>query len=231
MILIPPGLYAIGSNVNSDEQPIHTVSLDNYYIDQYEVTNLLYASCVEAGICKKPIFLSSHNRNDYYQNQHYSYYPVINITWEMARTFCENWRSGQLPTESEWEIAARGENDFIYPWGNDINCEFANFNNEGNYCIGDTTPIGNYNNGKSSFSTYDMAGNVSEWVMDWYDSNYYSSTAPSEINPQGPSLGKYKVIRGGFLKDSAYALRMSNRNWLDPNDFNDYLGFRCVFHP
>lgn len=231
MVLIPAGKYVIGSENNNDEKPIHSILLDNYYIDQYEVTNALYASCVLSGICSEPIYSNSSTRTFYYQNKQYDQYPVIFVTWQMAKNYCETWRGGRVPTEAEWEVAAKGANDSNFPWGNNINCNFANYDEDGKTCIGDTAQVGSYENGQSMFSVYEMSGNVNEWVNDWYDQNYYSILSFDELNPLGPSSGEYKVIRGGSWQDSAYALRSSNRNWFDPLRANDQIGFRCVSSP
>lgn len=231
MVLISARSYSIGSNKNNDEQPIHIVFLNNYYIDQYEVTNVLYATCVKSGTCIPPKFSNSKTRTLYYENSQYDQYPVVYTTWEMAKNYCENWRGGRLPTEAEWEVANRGVNNYNFPWGNEINCDFANYSGNGTTCVGDTTPVGKYENGKGIFSIYDMAGNVSEWVMDWYEQNYYSNLIPESSNPQGPSAGSYRVIRGGSWQDSAYAVRSANRNWQEPSDANYTTGFRCVFTP
>jgi formylglycine-generating enzyme required for sulfatase activity len=231
MILISAGIFSMGSNFNSDELPVHIVLLDDYYIDQYEVTNKLYETCVAAGICTAPKFNGSSMRSIYYGNQQYAEYPVIYVTWEMARIYCEDWRGVRLPTEAEWEKAARGVHGFTYPWGEGIDCNMANYGGNGTPCIGDTKQIGNYKNGQSPYGVYDLAGNVKEWVADWYSKDYYSTLPIGVENPQGPLSDTYRVVRGGSWEDSAYALHSANRNWHNPNDAKSTIGFRCAHSP
>lgn len=231
MVLVPGGNYSIGSNEFRDEQPVHTVLLNDFYIDQYEVTNALYAACVDAGVCSPPQASRSATRSDYYGNEQYADFPVIHITWEMAKVFCENWRGARLPTEAEWEAAARGTNGEKYPWGDNIDCNYSNFNDWGRFCVGDTIHVGSYELGKSTYGVYDLAGNVAEWVSDWYDEDYYWGLPHDFFNPTGPSTGLDRVIRGGSWADSAYAVRSANRNWRDPEEASQEIGFRCAASP
>jgi len=166
MVIVAEGEFTMGSNDgSSDEQPIHQVYLDTYYIDKYEVTNVLYKVCVDAGVCNQPTTTSDYN------NSQYVLHPVVYVNWNMAKEYCE-WRDARLPTEAEWEKAARGTDGRTYPWGEGIDDTFANYNQN----VGDTTAVGDYPEGESPYGAYDMAGNVWEWVADLYDSDYYGKS-------------------------------------------------------
>jgi len=220
---VPAGTLLMGSdNDNPEERPAHSVYLDAYAIDEYEVTNRFYKACVDAGVCLPPVLVSSSTRPNYYGNQEFDDYPVVNVDWNMAKTHCE-WRGARLPTEAEWEKAARGMDGQIYPWGNYApNKDLLNYNQE----VGDTTMAGSYEMGKSFYGIYDMAGNVWEWVNDWYDEAYYQ-TLPS-TDPLGPSAGHYRVLRGGSWSDDANGVRSSRRFGLDPTGAFNVGGFRCA---
>jgi formylglycine-generating enzyme required for sulfatase activity len=219
MRLVPAGEFTMGSNEgDSDEQPVHTVFLNSYYMDKYEVTNALYKACVDEDICTQPPNITSYSRSRYYGGSAYVDYPVIYVDWSQANTYCE-WRGARLPTEAEWEKAARGTDGRTYPWGEGIDCSRAN------YCEGDTTEVGSYESGVSPYGIYDMAGNVWEWVADWYDSGYYNNTPSS--NPTGPSSGDYRVLRGGSWGDNESYLRAFYRLMNVPVNFSGNFGFRC----
>ena len=223
MRLVPAGNFIAGSdNGFPEEKPVHTVYLDDFYIDKFEVTNALYKACVDAGVCSPPQKTGSFTRSNYYGDSEYDNFPVVFVTWEEAQAYCQ-WRGMKLPTEAQWEKAARGTDGRIYPWGNDASPSNANFNDS----VGDTTAVGSYENGKSPYGVYDMAGNAWEWVADWFSSTYYLETPLT--NPTGPALGEYRVLRGGSWHDDSTIITTSNRGWNQLEYFeNTDFGFRCA---
>jgi len=222
MAYVPAGEFTMGSDSgDSDERPVHTVSLDAFWIDKHEVTNASYEKCVAAGKCERPSSTDSDDRSSYYGNSQYDNYPVIYVSWNDARNYCV-WAGKRLPTEAEWEKAARGTDGRIFPWGNDF--EQSRVNN--NEVVGDTTEVGKYPNGASPYGAMDMAGNVWEWVNDWYDSNYYNNTP--RANPQGPASGASRVLRGGAFSSSRDFARAANRGGDRPTYRNVNIGFRCA---
>lgn len=223
MVYVPAGSFIMGSDSGvSDEQPTHGVILDAYWIDKHEVTNSQYSVCVAAGACTKPAYDVSNTLNHYYSHENYANYPVIYVDWYQAEGYCK-WAGGKLPTEAEWEKAARGTDGSTYPWGNDNpNSSLANYD----WNVDDTSAVGSYPEGVSPYGAFDMAGNVWEWVSDWYDGNYYE-TSPQE-NPKGSENGTYKLLRGGAWYSDPGTVSASYRSWTLAGGFMYDLGFRCV---
>jgi len=226
MVFVPAGEFIMGSHVNEDnELPQRTVYLDAFFIGRYEVTNAEYRECVSAGACDRPAHYESSTRDSYYGNPEYDNYPVIYVTWSDAKAYCD-WRGVRLPTEAEWEKAARGTDGREYPWGNEGPDE-TKMNYDHN--IGDTTEVGSYPDGASPYGALDMAGNVSELVADWYYSVYYRK-APDR-NPQGPDSGEYPVLRGGSWYPDQDLARCAVRSWFTPGYRFSDVGFRVAASP
>lgn len=226
MVLIPQGPFLMGTGPGDREgyhfeKPEHLVTLNSFYIDRYEVTTQKYDKFLQKTARGKPKFWESGVSVSMGDR------PIVGITWEDAKTYCEFYGK-RLPTEAEWEKAARGTDGRKYPWGNDIpTLEYANFAkccNFQSYKV--LSPVGSLKKGRSPYGADDMAGNVGEWVADWYDENYYQRS-PKE-NPQGPIIGKVKVIRGGSWMVGARNIRSANRYSINPRDKLDVVGFRCA---
>jgi serine/threonine-protein kinase len=261
LVYIPAGKFLMGSDNNDDTaaadgKPQHTVSLDAFWIDQIEITNAMFAQFVQATSYKTDAekdgwaYISSggswpktngadwrHPNGPESNLNGLENYPVVLVSWNDAQAYC-TWAERRLPTEAEWEYAARGGLDGKpYPWGDtfygaaanfcDANCvmDWKSTNDNDGYT--NTSPVGNY--APNGYRLYDMAGNVNEWVKDWYDKSYYSSS-PAE-NPQGPTSGESRVLRGGSWIVSAYGLRVFSRGSDAPSNRNDLNGFRCSLSP
>lgn len=218
MRLVPAGEFTMGSTMNLDEMPLHQVILPDYYMDVYEVTNVAYKLCVEAGACQPPSNISSVTRASYYGNSQFDNYPVIQVDWNMSNAYCE-WRGARLPSEAEWEKAARGTDGRTYPWGETLDSTFANYGKN----VGDTTAVGSYDSGQSPYGMYDMAGNVEEFVNDWYD--VYPGGDPNVSPVFGQTV---RVLRGGSWSCGDFCVPTTVRNWNDPTYISGILGFRCA---
>jgi eukaryotic-like serine/threonine-protein kinase len=219
LLYVPAGEFLMGStDPNSqakfDEKPQHTVNLDAFWIDQTEVTNAMYSQCVQTELCQSP------SNTTFYADTQFGNYPVVYVSWNDAQAYCQ-WAGRKLPTEAQWEKAARGTDGRTYPWGEDISCEKANYFG----CIGKASAVGSYPSGASPYGALDMAGNGLEWVSDWYDPNYYASSPSS--NPTGPVTGQERVLRGGSWFYEALYLRTADRDRVSSDERRDLLGFRC----
>ncbi len=227
MVYVPSGEFLMGSadsdaRASNDEKPQHRVYLDAFWVDKTEVTNAQYKKCVGAGACEASDTATDPTRNSDTQ-------PVVDVNSSMAQTYCQS-AGRQLPTEAQWEKAARGTDGRVYPWGNQpATCEYAVMNDgSGNGCgKGDPAwSVGSKPKGASPYGALDMAGNVSEWVSDWYSDTYYAGS-PSK-NPPGPPSGEHQVMRGGFVSSDTRYVRGASRHWNLPGNWSPDLGFRCV---
>ena len=225
MVLVPGGEFTMGSPAgDADEQPAHRVLVDSFFMDKYEVTVRQYGVFLQEAGGDRPSEWKTMNKT---ANQNR---PVMGVDWADAARYCK-WAGKRLPTEAEWEKAARGTDGRLYPWGNDPPTPLhANFGKTGSNDHGSLAPVGTLEHGKSPYGIYDMAGNVWEWVSDWYDDAYYKNSPPQ--NPAGPSMGGFKVIRGGSWASGPRNLRSADRYW-DPPSFRSlyFPGFRCAKNP
>jgi formylglycine-generating enzyme required for sulfatase activity len=229
-ILVPGASFWMGSepmeaDAEENEQPRHQVTLADFYIYTHEVTNEMYARCVEAGDCI-PVNALPGGPTSHYGDPAFAEYPVSGVDWLMARDYCD-WANARLPTEAEWELASRGVESLRYPWGEeDPDCDRVNM--LGCLVPPDTVEVGSYEWGNSPYEVWDMSGNVWEWVHDWYDADYYYFSPAS--NPLGPNTGERetKVVRGGGLYSEPTMMRSAARQPADPNRPYDDVGFRCV---
>jgi formylglycine-generating enzyme required for sulfatase activity len=242
MILVPVGQFTMGSpgadpKAGADEKPEHTVYLDAFWIDRTEVTNARYVQFLNAlgehtSACGGHDCAETQVEDKYShilrQDEHYVVesgfedHPVAQVSWYGAQAYCL-WAGVRLPTEAEWEKAARGVDGRLYPWGNESpDCDRAQYGD----CGGETVPVGSRLAGVSPYGVMDMTGNVWEWVADWYDSAYYASS-PAQ-NPQGPDSGERRVFRGGSWGYPPAFLRASDRARNRPTYAGFNVGFRCA---
>jgi eukaryotic-like serine/threonine-protein kinase len=210
---VPAGEFEMGSANGlgkEDEYPQHKVSLNAFWIDRTEVTNMMFFSCVSDKTCNIGQF------GFYVQN---SDYPATYVDWSQAQAYCK-WAGMRLPTEAEWEKAARGTDGRLYPWGNDTDKSYLANSQNG------LSQVGSFPKGASPYGVLDMAGNVMEWVADWYSPSYYQNS-PND-NPLGPTTGTFRVLRGGSWESDWTGVRVSSRNSKNPNSIGSAIGFRCV---
>jgi formylglycine-generating enzyme required for sulfatase activity len=227
LLCVPAGEFAMGAAAADefaaeDENPQHTVYLDAYWVDQTEVTNAMYARCVQAGYCQPPGDMVSSTRKTYYGDAEYAGYPALFISWHGAQTYCQ-WANRRLLTEAEWEKAARGTDARIYPWGDGVDCTLANTLD----CVGDTDQAGARLSGASPYGALDMAGNIWEWTADYYAEDYYKSS-PAQ-NPAGPATGDGRVLRGGSWDLEARFSRTTQRMLFPPAVTGVVFGIRCGY--
>jgi formylglycine-generating enzyme required for sulfatase activity len=233
-----PG-YALNDspdNVNPEETPRREIFLDAFLIDAYEVTVADFEACISAGMCRPEHFLTHQENIDCnYGDSNFSTHPMNCVNWIGAGEYCE-FANKRLPSEAEWEKAARGDDGRKYSWGDEApTCALANVD----FCIGQTSEVGSYPAGVSPSGAYDMAGNVAEWVADWYAEDYYREDysqpdfSPDQ-NPGGPASGSFRVSRGGnWYLDTLYAnySRSASRAMDDPSFRDARIGFRCAAQP
>ena len=242
MVYVPDGSFMMGSNSgNEDEAPVHSVYLDAFWIDQYEVTNAQFRAFINATGYQTSVEIKGTSwlftdtgweettgvdwQHPYGPNTNLDGrddHPVVHISLDDAVSYCA-WAGASLPTEAQWEKAARGTDQRLYPWGNaEPTCALANYSE----CVLDSVVVGSYPDGASPYGALDMAGNAWEWVRDIYDAGYYSVSA--EQNPTGPTSGDRYVLRGGSHGYNVEFLSTSARINYVPNDAWYSTGFRCV---
>lgn len=219
MVLVPAGTFWMGAGPTgtwTDEKPRHRVYLDAFYIDKYEVTT---------GLFRK--FMNVTGRRDglpFASRKHKDDWPIIGVTWHEAHAYCA-WAGKRLPTEAEWEKAARGTDERQYPWGDKWDKKLCNVSG----LFGEVTQVGSFPGGVSPYGVYDMSGNAAEWVSDWYDKRYYERSP--ERNPLGPETGTTKVIRGGDHLGNSAVVTTTHRDDGKPGNRPPVIGFRCANVP
>ncbi len=238
-VYVPEGAFTMG-NFGGTDNPEHTVQLKAYLIDQSEVTNALYLACLQAGACTPPLNNRSATRPSYYGDAAFANYPVVNVSWYQARDYCK-WVGRSLPTEAQWEKAARGTDQRMYPWGKERPACPNPIANVG-YCQTDTAEVGGFPKDVSPYGAVDMGGNVQEWTADWYDATYYTGYGAG-ADPVGPAFGgacpvgsgmPCRVVRGsswGGNISTATTARTGVRFYATPDQQFNTLGFRCASVP
>lgn len=222
MAFVPEGIYRRGCDddvhdcsILEVDQPAHEVFVSAFEIDKRVVTEAEYDKCVDGGVCDEP------NHDDFYDGTGADY-PVVNVSSEQAKTYCE-WVDKRLPTEAEWEKAARSDDERIYPWGDDEpNCERTNYDE----CDAEIEAVGAHPGGHSPYGVEDMAGNVRNWTADWFDGDYYEDS-PSE-DPTGPDSGDNRAVRGASFFDGENQLPVWSRHSLEQPGWSFDTGFRCA---
>jgi iron(II)-dependent oxidoreductase len=220
MVRIAAGRFIMGSNLPGfdEENPERRVQLGGYFIDRYEVTNLQYKDFIDVTGHRPPI----HWRNRTFPEGRLANHPVVNVSWHDAREFAE-WVGARLPTEAEWEKAARGMDERPYPWGTRFaegeRCNCNNF-------IGMTTPVDEFPDGRSPYGVWDMVGNAYEWCWDYFDEDYYKYSPNS--NPRGPEGGQERVVRGGSFAETRAAVRTTHRTGMSEASTKETVGFRLA---
>jgi formylglycine-generating enzyme required for sulfatase activity len=224
MVEIPAGEFIMGSDQGGyNEKPQHVSMLDTYWIDQYEVTYQQYMAFVEATGHRLPGPPSRYARK--LEALRGPNQPVTYVSWSDAAAYCE-WKGKRLPTEREWEKAVRGSDGRTWPWGEGRDGFPANFDGEADgYEV--TAPVGTFSKDQSMYGVYDGAGNVMEWVADWYVEDIYSrAVKPGAVRPQAVST--YKTMRGGGYTSQGVDLRITNRSFIVPDFRDETIGFRCA---
>jgi eukaryotic-like serine/threonine-protein kinase len=219
-VFVPEGEFTMGRDGKPFQgSPPHPVYLDAFWMDQVEVSNAMYEKCVEEQVCAPPTL----RLNPYYGNWIYRDYPVVYVNWFQAQTYCE-WADRRLPTEAEWEKAARGTDRRRFPWGNsDPTPRLANYAES---LISEPVPVYRYPIGASPYGALNMVGNVREWVADWYDLNYYFES-PS-TNPRGPETGVERSMRSGAYDADTNEILTTSRYKHEPGSAGLSRGFRCA---
>lgn len=217
MVYVPAGEFVMGTGIGSTPQK--TVYVDGFWIYSTDVTNQMYSQCVATGNCAPP---AQEIAAPVFSNSAYADFPVVGVTWDMAANYC-SWVQGQLPTEAQWEKAARGENGSVFPWGiKSPSCDLLNYKG----CLGHANSVTAYPDGRSAYGAFDMGGNVFQWVNDFYDEHAYEGMAPR--NPTGPASGDSRVLRGSSFETES-ALLPSGVRHFGGRAYHSYdVGFRCA---